>query len=187
MRRILALCLTLMASPGLAAPAQYALQPETSTVGFQTAFGTDTITGQMPILSADLTLDFNNVAASKINVVLNAAGADASFPFAAQAMKGPKVLDTATYPTLTFQSTAVRKTAEGAEVTGNLTLRGATRPLIMQAVIWRQKGQPEGDLSKLTIRLTGTLKRSDYAATGWSDMVGDEVKLDILARIAQAE
>ena len=80
-----------------------------------------------------------------------------------------------------------RKTAAGAEVTGNLTLRGTTRPLTMQAVIWRQNGQAEGDLSKLTIRLTGTLKRSDYAATGWSDMVGDEVKLDILARIARTE
>ena len=187
MRRILALCLALLASPGTAAPAHYTLQPESSTVGFQTAFGVDTITGQMPITSADLTLDFADVAASTINVVLNAAGADASFPFAAQAMKGPKVLDTATYPSLTFQSTAICKTAEGAEVTGNLTLRGTTRPLTMQAVIWRQKGQPEGDLSKLTIRLTGTLKRSDYAATGWSDMVGDEVKLDILARIARTE
>lgn len=92
MRRILALCLALLTSPAMAAPAHYTLQPEASTVGFQTAFGVDTITGQMPITSADLTLDFANVAASKISVVLNAAGADASFPFAAQAMKGQKVM-----------------------------------------------------------------------------------------------
>jgi polyisoprenoid-binding protein YceI len=187
MHRTLALCLALLASPLLAAPAQYALQPEASTVGFETSFGPDIITGKMPITSADLTLDFDTVAASKIKVVLNAAASEASFPFAAQAMKGPKVLDTANFPTLTFQSTAVRKTTEGAKVTGELTLRGVTRPLILQAVIWRQKGQAEGDLSKLTIRLTGTLKRSDYAATGWSDMVGDEVHLDILARIARTE
>lgn len=92
------------------------------------------------------------------------------------------------FPNLTFQSTAVRKTAEGAEVTGNLTLRGTARPLTMQAVIWRQKGQAEGDLQQARpSRLAWRARRSDYAATGWSDMVGDEVKLDILARISRTE
>ena len=141
----------------------------------------------MPITPAELTLDFANGAASTNAVGRKAAGADVIFPFAAQAMKGPKFLVTADVANLICQSTAVRKNAEGADVTGNLTLRGTTRPLTMQAVIWRQNGQAEGDLSKLTIRLTGTLKRSDYAAPGWSDLVGDEVKLDILARIARTD
>lgn len=169
------------------APAHYILEPNASTVGFETDFGGDLISGQMPIATADLTLDFDNLAASRIDVVLDAAGAEASFPFAAQAMKGPKVLDTANFPTLHFTSTSVRKAGDGAEVQGLLTLRGVTRPMQMHAVIWRQKGQPEGDLSRLTIRLTGSLKRSDFAATGWSDMVGDDVRLDILARIRRAE
>ena len=184
--RALALCLALLAGAADAAPTHYILQPEASIVGFETDFGTDLITGKMPVASADLTLDFANVAASKIDVVLDAANADASFPFAAQAMRGPKILDVANYPTIHFQSTSVEKNAEGAAVAGNVTIRGVTKPMTMQAVIWRQKGQAEGDLSKLTIRLTGAVNRSDFAATGWSDMVGDQVRLDILARIAEA-
>lgn len=191
--RALRLCLALTAALALtlaaaqAAPVRYSLEPAASTVGFETDFGGDLITGRMPVAAADLTLDFDNLAASRIEVVLDAAGAAASLPFAAQAMKGPKVLDTANFPTLHFASTSVRKAGDGAEVQGALTLRGVTRPMRMQAVIWRQTGQPEGDLSRLTIRLTGSLRRSDFAATGWSDMVGDEVRLDIRARIHRTE
>ena len=187
MRRILALCLTLLASPGTAAPAHYTLQPESSTVGFQTAFGVDTITGQMPITSADLTLDFADVAASTINVVLNAAGADASFPFAAQAMKGPKVLDSTGYPEILFKSTSVRRKGDGASVTGDMTIRGVTRPVTLDAAFYRQQGTEAGDLSHLSIRLTGLVHRGDFGASGWSDMVADEVRLDILARIDRTE
>lgn len=184
--RALALCLALLASPALAAPAHYSLEPATSMVGFETDFGADLITGKMPVTSAELTLDFRNVAASKIDVVLDAAEAEANFPFAAQAMKGPKILDTAEFPTIHFQSTRVSKDGDGAAVEGMVTIHGVTKPMQMHAVIWRQKGQADGDLSKLTIRLTGAISRSDFSASGWSDMVGDQVRLDILARIAQA-
>lgn len=190
--RAFAFCICLLSHlaltlPANAAPAHYSLQPESSTVGFETDFGTDKITGKMPISSAELTLDFGNIPGSKIDVVLNAAAAEASFPFAAQAMKGPKVLDTAEFPTIRFQSTGLAKNGEGAAVEGLVTIRGVTRPMRMQAVVWRQKGQAEGDLSKLSIRLTGTIIRSQFAAVGWNDMVGDEVRLDILARIARKD
>lgn len=42
---------------------------------------------------------------------------------------------------------------------GILTMRGVARPVQMQAVIWRQKGHEAGDLSHLTVRLTGAVLR----------------------------
>lgn len=186
MRRLLML-LTLCAGPVWAAPSNYTLQPEASVVGFETDFGSDKISGQMPITRADLTLDFKDVSASHVSVTLDAAHADASFPFAAQAMKGPKVLDSKDFPQISFESSSVKAKGDGAEVAGNVTIRGITKPMVMQAMIWRQKGTEAGDLSHLTIRLTGAVNRSDFGAVGWSDMVGDQVRLDILARIARAE
>ena len=181
------LLLLLLASPAAAAPATYVLEPEKSSVGFETDFGPDHISGKMPVLRADLVLDVDHVAACKVDGAVDVTGADASFPFAAQAMKGPKVLDAASYPEITFVSTAVRAKGEGAEVDGILTIRGVARPVQMQAVIWRQKGHAAGDLSHLTVRLTGAVLRSAYGATGWADMVGDEVRLDIMARIARVD
>lgn len=183
--RPLILLFALIADPAAATPADYRLEPETSIVGFETDFGPDLITGRMPVTRADLTLDFKNVAASHVAVTLDASAADASFPFAAQAMKGPKVLDSAHFPQIIFESTAVRAKGGGAGMQARVTIRGITHNLTMQAMIWRQKGHAEGDLSHRTIRLTGAVNRSDFGAAGWADMVGDQVRLDILARIAK--
>ncbi|MBC7677049.1 MAG: YceI family protein [Rhodoferax sp.] len=176
-----------LSTPLAAAPADYVLQPATSTVGFETNFGKDHITGKMPITAADLTLDFDNIANCKVAVTLDASGAQASFPFAAQAMKGPKVLDTDAHPQIIFASTKVIAVGSGAKVEGVVTIRGTSKPMVLDAQIFRQKGTATGDLSHLSIRLTGAVQRSQFGANGWADMVGDEVRLDILARIARVK
>lgn len=183
----LCVLLLLLALPAQAAPVPYTLQPDQSTVGFETDFGPDHITGAMPVKSAHLVLDFDQVANCVIDVALDVSNASASFPFAAQAMKGPKVLDAAEFPEMTFRSTTIRQVGAGASVDGNLTIRGVTRPVTLAATLYRQQGSDAGDLSNLTILLTGSINRSDYGATGWSDMVGNEVRLKITARIAKAD
>ena len=180
------LAVWLMASAAIAAPEAYRLQPDQSTVGFETNFGADKINGTMPITSANLMLDFAHVQGCKVAVTLNAAGSEASFPFAAQAMRGPKVLDTAEFPNISFVSTSVTPQAEGATVAGNITIRGVTKPASFHAEIYRQQGTVAGDLSHLSIRLTGEIQRSNFGAVGWNDMVGDAVRLNILARIERA-
>jgi polyisoprenoid-binding protein YceI len=166
-----------------AAPVAYLLNQDASTVAFETNFGPDIISGTIPLTSADLTLDFDSVSNSTIAVELDVNGAQASFPFAAQALKGPKVLDARSHPRMIFESTSVRAADDGALVEGKLTIRGVTRPVTLRAEIYRQKGTETGDRSRLTVRLTGAVNRSEFGATGWSDMVSDEVRIIITARI----
>lgn len=187
MRPYILAALILAGAPALAKPVPYLLEPDESSVGFETDFGPDLITGAMPVKSANLVLDFDAVSNSQIDVALDVINAHASFPFAAQAMKGPKVLDAMTFPEMSFRSTTIRRDGDGAQVDGDLTIRGVTRPVTLQANIYRQKGTEAGDLRQLTVQLKGTVRRSEFGATGWSDMVGDEVRLNILARIARTE
>lgn len=184
MRHALALFL-LCASPAVALPVQYHLQADASEVGFAVDFGGDQITGQMPVTLADLTIDFDRLADCRFDVALDVSGARASFPFAEQALKGPKVLDAAEFPAITFRSTAVRAQGDGAAVEGIISIRGVEKPVTLTATIYRQKGTEAGDRSRLTVRLVGAVNRSDFGAVGWADMVGDQVRLDITARIAQ--
>jgi polyisoprenoid-binding protein YceI len=183
----LILALLLAATPAASDPVPYRLDTTASVVGFRTSFAGGPITGQMPVTRADLSLDFDTVANSRIEVTLDAARAQASFPFAAQAMKSPDVLDTGQFPSIRFTSRRVRAAGAGATVDGDLTIRGVTRPVRLNAQLYRQKGSAPGDLSRLSIRLTGSVSRAAYGATGWADMVGDTVALDILARIARAD
>jgi polyisoprenoid-binding protein YceI len=186
LKSILIPCLALalaLAQPARAATVAYTLDEAASTVAFETDFGPDLITGAIPLATANLKLDFDNVANSTVSVALDVTGASASFPFAAQALKGPKVLDARSFPQMTFESTKVTRTEDGADITGDITIRGVTRRVTLRAVMTRPKGSAPDDLSRLTMRLSGRVNRSDFGATGWSDMVGDEVRILITARI----
>ena len=180
------LCL-FVAAPAFAEPVPYLLQPDRSTVAFETDYGNQglKIKGQMPVAAADLTLDLDRVAGSQVNVSVNAAKASTSNPLATEAMTGKSVLFTREFPTIRFESTRIRPAGDGAEISGNMTIRGVTRPVTLAARIYRQNGPAEGDLSNLSILLTGAVSRSAFGATGFADMVGDEVRLKILARIGR--
>ena len=182
-------CLILIALPfaGQARPLVYTLQTATSSVSFETDFGKERITGSFPLARADLTLDFDDVTNCKIDVTLDVTRAKANFPFAAQALRGPNVLDAGAHPEMHFVSTRIKARGEGADVSGNITIRGVTRPVTLRAVIYRQAGHAPGDRSRLSVRLTGRVKRSDFGATGWANMVGDEVRILIDARIEAKE
>lgn len=178
-------CLGLIALPltAQARPVAYLLQTAASSVAFETDFGKEHITGTFPLARAALTLDFETVANSTIDVTLDVAHAKANFPFAAQALRGATVLDAGAHPEMHFVSTRVKARGDGADVSGNITIRGVTRPITLRAVIYQQKGSAKGDRSHLSVRLTGRVKRSDFGATGWADLVGDEVRILIDARI----
>jgi polyisoprenoid-binding protein YceI len=172
-----------LAPPARAALVAYTLDASASTVAFETDFGPDLITGAIPLALADLTLDFDNVANCTVLVELDVTGAEASFPFAAQALKGPKVLDAKSHPRMRFESTGVQRAGDAADVTGNLTIRGVTLPVTLRAQIFRPEGSAETDRSRLTVRLTGRVSRSAFGASGWADLVGNEVRIVITARI----
>ncbi|MGL4311209.1 MAG: YceI family protein [Paracoccaceae bacterium] len=184
MRRVLALILLLSTALATqAAPISYALEPDESTVGFETDFGAGRIKGTMPILSAELMLDFDDVSQSRVAVRVSVRAAQAGIPFATEALKGGSVLDAQRYPEIAFASRRVRSAGDGAVVDGDITIRGVTRPVRLTARLYRQHGTRPGDLSQLSILLTGAVRRSDFGSTGFSGQVGDEVRLRILARI----
>jgi len=179
---ILAL-LALLTLPAQAGTVAYQMDAANSTVAFETDFGPDKITGSIPLEKANLKLDFDNVTNCTVDVVLDVSGATASFPFAAQALKGPKVLAAKDHPRMTFESTSVKRAGDAAEVTGNLTIRGVTKEVTLKAQLFRPQGSAPDDLDQLTVKLSGSVNRSDFGATGWSDMVGDQVRIIITARI----
>lgn len=174
------------AGPLWAAPLRYSLDMEQSHVGFSVPFGPDQINGTMPVIAADIVIDFERATNSDVSVSLDVGNARASFPFATQALKGPKVLAARDFPTISFVSRSVRPTDSArakAVISGDITIRGVTRPINLDAEVFRQPGVGADDLSRLSIELKGSVSRSAFGATGWADLVGDTVTLDILVRI----
>lgn len=176
-----------MPTPAVARPQPYRLDQAGSSVGFEADAGGGVLRGTMPVRSADITLDLDRIAASTVTVTLDAAGARAAFPLATEAMRGPNMLDTARHPLIRFESTGFTATATGARVSGRITVRGVTRDASLEATLFRPPGSEPGAHDRLSVLLTGSLSRAAFGATGYAGLVGDEVRLRIIARIEAAD
>lgn len=183
MLRRLALALCLIAPPIAAAPETWRLDPAGSSVQFTYDFAEGDNRGTMPVRSAELWIDLRDLGKSRVAVTLDATGARAGFFLATQAMKGPEVLDTARFPEITFRSKRIAGTVQAATLTGELTLRGVTRPVTLTGGLYRTRDTDPRDLDHLTILLTGQIDRRDFGASGFPDLVGPLIGLRIVARV----
>ena len=183
--RILILIVILLTSSAHAEPVPYQLDRDRSTVAFTYQFGGNEMAGHMPVSSADMLIDLENIPASSIRVTLDAAQARAGFVFATQAMKSAAGLNTDEFPEIVFISTGITGNLMGALVTGDLTVRGVTLPVTLNAGLYRQAGTEVGDRSNLAILLTGDVSRSAYGASGYRAYVGDTIHLRIIALISK--
>lgn len=166
----------------------YRLDLDATTVQFRFQLNGTWQSGTMPITSSAIELNPSRLAATRVSVVLDATAAKTGFIIATQAMTSAEVLDVAQYPTIRFTSRKIHlgaegRLSEGAEITGDLTLRGITRPITLQAALYRRAGSAVDDLSQLEFSLTGSLSRAAYGASGYAALVGDRVQLAIHARI----
>lgn len=96
-------------------------------------------------------------------------------------LKSPDFFDAAKYPTLTFKSTSFKK-VEGKKykLMGDLTMHGVTKPVTLDAVLTGPvtMENPRGKQEKAGLKISGTLKRSDFGIGSSSTaVVSDEVEL----------
>jgi polyisoprenoid-binding protein YceI len=88
-------------------------------------------------------------------------------------------LDAAKYPTATFVSTKVEAKGNKAKITGNLTLLGVTKPVVLDAEFTGAGANPMSKKATIGFHGSTTLKRSDWGMAKYVPLVGDDVKIDI--------
>lgn len=174
-----------------AAQTSYVLDPDGSNVGFTFYLNGIAQEGTMPVTQAAVTIDPNDLTASTVDVSVSVARARTHFLFATNALKSEGVLDAANHPNVRFVSQSIRlgrsgRISSGARITGLVTVRGVTKPLTFDADLFRKSGSSAGDLRELSVRLTGSIKRSAFGATGYADLVDDQVDLNIKAALRRA-
>jgi len=179
-------------STALAAPTRYQLDPDHSHVGFKFKLNGIAQNGSMPVERADITIDPQNLSTSRIDVAVTAARARTGLVFITQALASSGVLNSAQFPTIRFVSRRITlgasgRISDGAQITGDLTVRGRTKSVTLQAALYRPRGTAPDDLSQLDVVLRGGLNRHDFGASGFPDLVADTVILDIRARINAAK
>src|SRR6476619_72929 len=98
--------------------------------------GFSTYTTRFSRFDAQLRFDPADLAASTVSATIDADSfaMDDAPQMCLDIMKGPNMLDTPKFPQIVFKSQQVRSTgARTMEISGTLTMRGVSRPIVLQA------------------------------------------------------
>jgi polyisoprenoid-binding protein YceI len=173
----------ILAVPALAAPATWTLDPNHTNAQFTVRhLGISNVQGDFTKISGTVQLDDQNLASSSIDVSIDVNSIDTRVAMRDNDLKSDHFLNAAMYPTITFKSTKVEKSADGYKVTGNLTIRGVTKEVVLNVgalsdarkdPMSRTGGFRRGAAASLTIN------RQDFGVAADAGMVGDEVAIQI--------
>ncbi|WP_109126464.1 YceI family protein [Dyella sp. C11] len=99
-------------------------------------------------------------------------------------LRSPAFFDLAKYPNATFHSTRVETTAMANQlkVTGDLTVRGITRPVTLDVTINKVGTTPRMHMPAVGFDAPATLKRAEFGLGKFVPQVSDEVTLHITAQ-----
>ena len=184
---VAALSLTLAASSALAAaPADvksgtYKVEAGHTQVDFSVLhFGFTYYSGQFSNVSGSLKLDAAHPSASKLSVTIPVSSVSTSSTVLTDELKNNEWFDAAKYPDATFVSTQVSPAgAEDAVVSGNLTLHGITKPVVLHVHFVGAGVNPMDKAYTVGFQATGTIHRSDFGVKKYVPYVSDDVNLTI--------
>ena len=144
--------------------------------------GFSTYVGQFTDVAATLDLDVRNPSASTLSATIDTDSVGTLNDQLDSHLRTADFLDTANFPQAQFAATSIQLIdRDSAAITGNLTLRGVTRPVTIEAD-FNQAGINPVD-QKYTLGFDGeaTIKRSDFGIIYGLPMLGDEVTLTLEA------
>jgi len=192
-----AVAATLVLAPtmGYAAPTVYDIDTAHSSATFKVKhLSISTVSGGFGKVAGKVTWDQADLTKSSVEATIDATTIDTQNGGRDEHLKSPDFFDVATHPTITFKSTKVEAAGEGRlKVTGDLTLRGVTKPVVLdvEGPVAPIK-DPRGNM-KTGATATTKINRQDFGVS-WSKtldggglVVSDDVWITIELELAQAK
>ncbi|MCG8350018.1 MAG: YceI family protein [Chloroflexales bacterium] len=155
------------------------------------------VRGQFERFAGTVEFNENDPATSSVEVQIEAASIDTRDEKRDGHLQSPDFLDVAQYPYLTFKSKRVEKIDDShGKITGDLTIRGVTKEVVLAVEYSGQAKSPWGTTSA-GFSATTTINRRDWGLT-WNApletggvLVGDEaaiaIELEIVKQVPQTE
>ncbi|WP_213663922.1 YceI family protein [Stutzerimonas stutzeri] len=159
----LALSSALLAGQAMAADYVIDKQGQHAFVNFKIShLGYSWLWGTFKDFDGTFSFDAAQPEASKVSVTLKTASLDSNHAERDKHLRSEDFLNVSKHPTATFESTSVKSTGEGtADITGNLTLNGVTKPVVIAAKFIGEGDDPWGGY-RAGFEGSTTLKLKDF-------------------------
>lgn len=134
----------------------------------------------------NLNADSENPENSKVEVLIDATSVNSRVESFNGHLNGKNFFDTANFPAITFKSTSIKSTGESTfDVTGDLTIKGITKPVTLAATINKAADHPMRKVPTIGVSATAKVSRSEWGLSRAVPNVGDEVTLMIEVELPQ--
>jgi polyisoprenoid-binding protein YceI len=144
--------------------------------------GFSTYVGQFTDVSANLDLDVRSPSASKLNASIKTDSVGTLNEALDKHLKTADFLDTSKFPTAQFKATGIRLLdRDTARISGSLTLRGVTKPVVIEADFNQAGINPVDKQYSVGFDGKTKIKRSDFGINYGLPLLGDEVTLHLEA------
>lgn len=132
-----------------------------------------------------LEMDAAKVEDAKLSVSLKLGSLDTLEPKRTEDLQGPRFFNVANFPAATFKSTSVKRTSDTtAEVTGDFTLLGQTKPLTLK--VKYNKASKNNEKLLVGFDAETVITRADYGVATLAPMVGPQVTVKISTELLAA-
>jgi len=156
-----------------------------SEVGFSVRhLGISKTRGRFGAFTGTLKIDAENPSNSSVEVEIDAASIDTKDAGRDEHLRSADFFDVEQFPTLTFRSTAVRGEGSDWVVEGDLTIRGVTRPVVLETELVGLQRDPWGN-DRVGFAATAEVNREEFGLT-WNAaletggvLVGKTVKIHL--------
>jgi polyisoprenoid-binding protein YceI len=143
------------------------------------------VRGQFARWTGSFVAENGDLERAKVKVVIDASSIGTGVADRDKHLASPDFLDVASFPEITFESTRVeKKSDESLRVTGNLTIRGVTREVVLDVEYAGRTKDPWGN-ERAGFAAKTAIDRKDFGLT-WNQvleaggvMVGDRVAIEI--------
>jgi polyisoprenoid-binding protein YceI len=152
----------------------FKIDPSRSTIAFAVRHMLGTARGKFSKFKGTIVVDRDHPEQSSVTVTIDVASIDTGIAKRDEHLR-EELFNVAKYPDITFKSGRVKQTgANTGEITGDLTMRGMTRPMILSVRL-------EGSRWRVT---TAPLKRSQFGlvfskGAETVSMIADEIMVVI--------
>jgi len=172
-----------LAAPLAMAQSTWKADPAHSSVEFGIRhMGLSTVRGHFGTVQATIVYNEADVTKSTVNATIDVTGVDTGESPRDNHLKTDAFFDIAKFPSATFTSTSVAKSATGLAVTGNLTLHGVTKPVVLNVTgPVTPIESPMDHKQHSGFEASATISRSAFGIGGGfpAAMLGDDVNLTI--------
>ena len=188
-RSLLVLALGLISASAFAKAVPYDIDGNHTQINFSYRhFGFSDITDRFMQVSGVFNFDPADPTKSSIEVSIPMAGLSTGVPKLDEHLRSPDFFDAEKFPAATFKSSKVEAVgANQLKVSGDLTLHGVTKPVVLDVVVNKIGEHPMTKVPSAGFDANVILKRSDFGLGNYVPAVSDEVKLQITMEAHQAK